>query len=86
MTAVRTDDTSSQAHRRQIEVYRSMSPARRVAVAVQMSEEIWELAADGVRARHPDYAPQTVTWAIRRMRLGDELFRKAWPDAPVVAP
>jgi hypothetical protein len=23
---------------------------------------------------------------LRRMRLGDELFRRVWPDAPIVAP
>lgn len=63
-----------------------MEPARRVEIAVQMSDEVWELAADGVRFRHPDYDRQTVVWAVRRMRLGDELFRRVWPDAPLVAP
>lgn len=83
---VRSADTSLESHRRQIELYRAMEPARRVEIAVQMSDEVWELAADGVRFRHPDYDRQTVVWAVRRMRLGDELFRRVWPDAPLVAP
>jgi hypothetical protein len=63
-----------------------MEPARRVELAVEMSEEVRELAAAGVRTRHPRYDQQTVVWAVRRMRLGDQLFRRVWPDAPVVAP
>lgn len=84
--SVRSADTPLPSHRRQIEAYRLMEPARRVEVAVEMSEEVWELAADGVRARHPGYDEQAVGWAVRRMRLGDELFRRVWPDAPLVAP
>ena len=83
---VRGADTPLASHRRQIEVYRAMEPARRVELAVEMSDEVWELAADGVRSRHPGYDQQTVMWAVRRMRLGDQLFGRVWPDAPLVAP
>ena len=61
-----------------------MTPARKVELVVQMSEEAWELAADGIRMRHPEYEPQKVTSALWRLRLGDELFRLVWPDAPLV--
>ncbi|MGH3451884.1 MAG: hypothetical protein ACRDQW_14435 [Haloechinothrix sp.] len=83
---MRRADTPPESHRRLIEVYRHMDPAHRVDLAVEMSEEVWELAADGVRGRHPDYDRQAVIWALRRMRLGDRLFRQVWPDAPVVVP
>jgi hypothetical protein len=86
MQGVRSADTPPESHRRQIEAYRAMEPARRVELAVEMSEAVWELAAAGVRARHPGYDQPTVVWAVRRMRLGDQLFRRVWPDAPVVAP
>lgn len=83
---MRSADTTHEAHARQIAVYRAMSPARRVAVAVAMSEEVSDIAAAGIRSRHPDYDGKHVAWALHRLRLGDELFREAWPDAPFVAP
>jgi hypothetical protein len=52
---VRGADTPLASHRRQIEVYRAMEPARRVEL-------------------------------VRRLRLGDQLFGRVWPDAPLVAP
>ncbi len=83
---MRSADTSAQAQHRQLEVYRAMSPARRVEAAVQMSDEVWEMAADGIRARHPDYDPPAVRWALLRLRVGDDMFPLVWPGAPVLAP
>jgi hypothetical protein len=51
-----------------------------------MSEDVNAIAADGVRARHPAYDADRVRWAVLRLRLGDEVFRQVWPDAPLVAP
>lgn len=81
---MRSADTSPEAHRLQIEAYRRMTPARKVELVVQMSEEVWDLAADGIRMRHPDYDPQQVSRALWRLRLGDELFRLVFPDAPLI--
>ena len=70
----------------QVAVYRSMPPSRRVAIGAALSEEAFVVLADGIRARHPDYDDDQVTWALRRIRVGDESFRAAWPHAPLVAP
>jgi hypothetical protein len=51
-----------------------------------MSEEVLAIAAAGIRARHPDYDESDVSWAIRRLRLGDETFRDVWSGAPLLAP
>lgn len=83
---VRSADTSPEIHALQIGVYRSMSPQRRLAIAVEMSEEVFEIAAGGIRARHPDYDEHQVRWALLRLRLGDDLYREVWPDAPLIAP
>jgi hypothetical protein len=83
---VRSADTDPEAHDRQLRVYRSMTPGQRVALAVEMSEEAFTLAADGIRARHPDYGDDEVDAARRRLRVGDKDFRAAWPDQPLVAP
>jgi hypothetical protein len=69
-----------------MQIYRSMSPGRRVSIAVAMSEEMLAVAAAGIGARHPDYADEDVSWALRRLRLGDEIFRAVWPHAPLLAP
>lgn len=69
-----------------MQVYRSMSPARRVSLMVAMSEEMLAVTAAGIGARHPDYDDDDVSWALRRLRLGDEIFRAVWPDAPLLAP
>jgi len=63
-----------------------MSPGRRLALAVQMSEEALAMLTSGIKARHPGYSDAQVTWAFRRIRLGDVLLRRVWPDAPLVAP
>src|SRR5262249_14627772 len=76
-------DTSSEAIRIQHAVYRRMSPETRLRLACQMSDSIRALAADGVRARHPDYTERQLQLAVIRMTLGDELFRRVYPGQDV---
>jgi hypothetical protein len=83
---VRSADTAPEAHAIQLGIYRSMSPGRRLALAVEMSEEASAMLTSGIEARHPDYSDAQVTWAFRRIRLGETLLRQVWPDAPLVAP
>jgi hypothetical protein len=75
-----------EAHAVQVAIYRKMSPDQLVSMAVDMSEDVNAIAAEGVRSRHPGYDDDRVRWALLRLRLGDELFRQAWPGAPLVAP
>lgn len=86
MGIVRSADTSPEAHELQIQLYCSMSPARRLEIALTMSEEAGELTAAGIRARHPEYGEREVMSALRRMRLGDDLFREVYPDEPLLSP
>ena len=54
----RPADTSPEAHRRQIEAYRSMTPGQRLRLADEMSAEVQQLAEAGRarRERRPDEA------------------------------
>ncbi|MGM0577729.1 MAG: hypothetical protein ACQEXJ_18525 [Myxococcota bacterium] len=79
-------DTIDEAARVQAEVWRSMGGSKRLEVALRMSDEARDVARDGIRARHPGYGEHDVEHALRRMLLGDELFRAAWPDAPLLDP
>lgn len=77
-------DTSADAQRRQDEVFRAMGPERRVAAAFEISELAFELCRAGIRSRHPEYTAAEVDLAEFRLRLGDELFRAAFPGRPLL--
>lgn len=78
------DDTSPDAHAAHYRWLRGLSYDARLRMAIQLSEDVRELSRCGIRARHPDYTPEQVEWALRRLVLGDDLFCAAWPDAPVL--
>lgn len=86
LLAMRSRDTSLAAHEAQMECYRRMTPAARVAAAAEMSEDTRAIAAAGIRARHPMYSGSEVRHALLRLLLGDDLFRRAWPHAPLLPP
>jgi hypothetical protein len=73
-------DTSEEAFRIQTEAYRRLAPEARVDLMLQMSEEVREVAAAGIRRRHGEYGDNQVRLALYRLMYGDELFRAAWPD------
>jgi len=83
---MRPRDTSPEAHDVQIEFYRRLSPAKRLELGIVMCDEARRISRDAIRARHPEYTHEEVRYALFRLTLGDELFRKAWPDAPLLAP
>jgi len=66
-------DTSAAAGEAQRAAFRRLSPSERVALAMQMSEEARELAADGLRHRRPGTSEAEIQRALRRLMLGDEL-------------
>ncbi len=86
LSRMRARDTSTTAEAAQLAVYRRMSGAQRVTIASNLSEDVREIARAGIRARHPDYDDEHVRFALYRMLLGDELFGRAWPNAPRVEP
>lgn len=46
-------------------------------MALQLSEDVRSISRSGIRARHPDYSEQELTWALNRLMLGDALFQQA---------
>ena len=84
--AGRPRDTDEGAHERQTEAYRRMSGRDRVAVTFRLNGLARRAAEAGIRSRHPDYSEEQVRWALRRLWLGDELTRQAWPDQELVPP
>jgi hypothetical protein len=83
---MRSADTSPDVYARQTAILRSMPLGARLEQSLRSSEELFRLAAVGIRMRHPEYDKEQVDWAFRRLRLGDTLFRRVWPGAPLLAP
>jgi hypothetical protein len=83
---VRPRDTEEKAEQIQLEIYRSMSGSERLRLAMAMSDRTRATSIAGIRARHPEYSDQQARYALFRMLHGDELFRRAWPHAPLLAP
>lgn len=65
-------DTTTAARARQLQVFRQMTPAERVALAVEMSEEIRAVAEAGIRRRHPEHTDDEVRAALLVIVLGRE--------------
>jgi hypothetical protein len=84
--SMRAADTTTNEHAVQLAVYRRLGAARRIELAAEMSEDARRVSLAGIGARHPGYGPQERLWALRRLLLGDELFGRAWPSAPRLAP
>jgi hypothetical protein len=79
-------DTSPEAHEAQMQAYRRMGPEVRVRIGFRMSEDVREIAAQGIRSRHSEYTERQVRVALFRLLYGDELTRAVWPAEALVAP
>lgn len=75
---MRPRDTSPEVHRAQIEVWRAMPPARRVRLALEMSERAREIAIAGAMAREPGIGCEVARLRVLRLMIGDELFEAAY--------
>ena len=73
-------DTSQAASQVVTQIFRSMTGAERVDLAVEMSEESREIGRCGIRSRHPQYTHADVEHALHRLLLGDALADMAWPE------
>lgn len=83
---LRAADTSEAAHQAQLGVWARMGPLGRLSLAAAMSDEVAEIARLGIARRHPSYSAEEVHYAALRSRLGDALFRRAFPAAPLLDP
>ncbi len=73
-------DTTVEAARVQAAVWQRIGMGKRLAMVSEMIENGRLLSEWGVRQRHPEYTPDEVRLAAIRVRLGEELFRKAYPS------
>ncbi len=79
-------DTSSDAEKVQIEIFRRMEPQKRLRAAALLSETCRTLLAEGIRKRHPNYDEEQVRLAVIRCLLSEDLFLRAYPSARDILP
>lgn len=79
-------DTLPEAYEVQIEAYRRMGGKGRTAVMFRLSGMARQIAAAGIRERHPDYDEEQVRMALFRLLFGDDLSRRVWPERDPVDP
>ena len=79
-------DTTIKAKRVQIDIFRKMSPEKRLENAVSLAQSARKLIAEGVRVRHPEYSEQEVRLASIRLMLGEAHFSRVYPEATHITP
>jgi hypothetical protein len=83
---MRPFDTSPDAEKIQIEIFRRMEPEGRLQSAALLSETCRTLLAEGIRKRHPTYNEEQVRLALIRCLLQEDLFLRAYPGARDIMP
>ena len=83
---MRSLDTSPDAEKIQIEIFRRMGPEKRLRSAALLSETCRTLLAEGIRKRHPTYDEEQVKLAVIRCLLPEDLFLRAYPGARDILP
>jgi hypothetical protein len=63
-------DTSPEAEAIQLEVFRRMTPAQRIEMALEMSESIRNVSLSGLRQRHPELNEQELRRELLRLMYG----------------
>lgn len=79
-------DTSPDADAVQLDLYRRLGGAGRVAIVFRLNALVRPAAAAGIRRRHPDYKDEQVRAALMRLRLGDDLMCRVFPERDLVDP
>lgn len=61
------DDTTADAFSAQVRYYRRLGPQGRLQLMLELSDDARELAADGVRRRHPEFDADAVRREVMRL-------------------
>ena len=73
-------DTPPDVEQRQVDAWRSMSPAQKAALVTGLTRAAWEMTFAGVRHRYPDAPPREQFLRVAVIVLGPELACLAYPD------
>jgi len=63
-----------------------MTPGQRSGLALEMSDDVRRVAAEGIKHRHPDYSERDIRRALVVLLYGRDAAAKIWPGEPVPSP
>ena len=66
-------DTSDEARAVMVEIYRAMTPARKIQLVDDANRTARQLALTGLRARHPDEARSKLRRRLLGLVLGEDV-------------
>jgi len=80
-SAVLASDTSLEAERAQVELWRHMSPLEKVRAVTEISRAVQQLSLAGIRLRHPDASDQECMLRLAVLKLGGQVACHVYPEA-----
>ena len=81
MTRPLARDTSSDAERLQVALWRKMSPLEKARLVSDITRTAQELSLAGIRERHPGASDRECMLRLAMLKLGPELTRRVYPEA-----
>ena len=83
--AVLSSDTSLEAERAQVEMWRKMSPLEKVRTVTEISRAVQELSLAGIRLRHPEASERECLLRLAIIKLGRQLACEVYPEAALLS-
>ena len=78
--ALLASDTSLEAERAQVELWRRMSPLEKVRAVTEIGRAVQQLSLAGIRLRHPDASDQECMLRLAVLKLGRQLACRVYPE------
>lgn len=69
-------DTTLEAHKKQMEILKKLSPEQRALISFELSDNVRQIAMEGIRRMHPEFTEAQVKRELLRRIAGEELFRE----------
>ena len=76
------EDTSPEAERVLIELWRQATPARKFALVLDTTRSMQEFMLAGLRERHPQDSPVRLRRRFAQLWLGPDLANRAYGELP----
>jgi hypothetical protein len=83
--ALLSADTSADAQRVQIELWRRMSPLRKARAVGELSRSVRDLSMAGIRMRHPGASERECRLRLAVLTLGRSVACRVYPDASALS-
>jgi hypothetical protein len=77
-------DTSLEAQRMQVALWRGMSPLEKAQAVGRVSRKVRELSLEGIRQRNPSASERECRLRYALLTLGRSLACKAYPEADTI--